>query len=57
MLTHDGTYKQIDGLAIGSTPAPPLSNIWLSKCEANIRDNAKLFEHCMDDIVRTITRR
>ena len=54
MLTHDGTYKQIDGLAIGSTPAPPLSNIWLSKCEPNIRDDAKLFELYMDDTVGTI---
>ena len=28
MQTHDGTYKQIDGLAMGSAPATPLSNIW-----------------------------
>ena len=54
MQTHDGTYKQIDGLAMGSPPAPPLSNIWLSKYEPNIGDDAKLFELDMDDIVRTI---
>ena len=54
MQTHDGTCKQIDGLAMGSPPAPPLSNIWLSKYEPNIEDDAKLFELDMDDIVRTI---
>ena len=31
LSTHDGTYQQIDGLAMGSPLAPPLSNIWLSK--------------------------
>ena len=31
MLTHDGYYRQIDGLAMGAKPAPPLANIWLSK--------------------------
>ena len=39
---HDGTYRQIDGLAMGSPPAPPLSNIWLSKYEPAIKDDAKL---------------
>ena len=52
--THDGNFKQIDGLAMGSPPAPPLSNIWLSKYEPNVRDDAKLLERCMDDIVRKI---
>ena len=36
MLTHGGPYCQIDGLAMGSQPAPPLLNIWLSKFEPNI---------------------
>ena len=54
ILTHDGPYCQIDGLAMGSQQAPPLSNIWLSKFEPNIRDDAKLFERYMDDILRTI---
>ena len=26
MLTHDGYYRQMDGLAVGAKPAPPLSN-------------------------------
>ena len=54
MVTHDGPYRQIDGLVLGSQPAPPLSNIWLSKFEPNIRDDAKLFERYMDNILRTI---
>ena len=54
MLTHDRPYRQIDGLAMGSQPAPPLSNIWLSKYEPNIRDDAKLFERYMDNTLRTI---
>ena len=52
--THDGTYKQTDGLVMGSPPESPLSNIWLLKYRPNIRDNAKRFEHYMDDTVRTI---
>ena len=51
---HDGTYRQIDGLAMGSPPAPPLSNIWLSKYEPAIKDDAKLFERYIDDTLRTI---
>ena len=31
MSTHDGFYKQIDGLALGSAPAPFLANGWLSQ--------------------------
>ena len=54
MLAHDGAYPQIDGLAMVSQPAPPLSNIWLSKYEPNIRDDAKLFERYINDILRTI---
>ena len=54
LSTHDGTYRQIDGLAMGSPPAPPLSNIWLSKYEPAIKDDAKLFERYIDDTLRTI---
>ena len=52
--THDGLYRQIDGLAMGSQPAPPLANIWLSKFESDIKDDAKIFKRYMDDILRTI---
>ena len=52
--THDGLYQQIDGLAMGSQPAPPLANIWLFKSEPDIKDDAKIFERYVDDILRTI---
>ena len=54
MFTHDESYCQIDGLAMGYQPALPLSNDWLSKFDPNIRDDVKLFERYMEDIVRTI---
>ena len=56
MLTHDGPYRQIDGLAMGSQPAAPWSNIWLSKFEPNIRDDTKLFERYMDEINNSLFR-
>ena len=31
MLTHDGYYKQIEGLAMGAPLAPYLANAWMSK--------------------------
>ena len=40
MATHDGYYIQKDGLAMGSPPAPLLANIWLSKYEPQMRENA-----------------
>ena len=57
MSTHSGTYRQIDGLAMGSPPAPPLANIWLSQYDPSIRDDAKIFERYMDDFLRTIKKR
>ena len=53
MLTHDGHYKQVDGLAMGSPPAPHLANGWLSQFDDVIRKDPKLFSrYYMDDIVR-----
>ena len=54
MLTSDGYYVQKDGLAMGSPPAPLLANIWLSNREKHLKDDAKLFERYMDDIIRSI---
>jgi len=34
MMTNDGYYQQIDGLAMGSPPAPMLANGWLSKFDS-----------------------
>ena len=47
LSTHDDTYRQIDSLEMGSPPAPPLSNIWLSKYEPAIKDDAKLMLNWM----------
>ena len=54
MSTCDGYYIQKDGLAMGSPPAPCLANIWLFKREAEIKDDAKIFERYMDDVIRSI---
>jgi hypothetical protein len=54
MSTHDGFYRQVDGLAMGSSPAPLLANGWLHKFDPIIRDDAKLFARYMDDVVRSI---
>ena len=43
MLTHDGFYKQTDGLAMGSPPAPHLANGWLSQFDHQIKREAKVF--------------
>ena len=54
MWTHDGYYRQT--LAMGAPPAPPLANVWLSKVDPVIRDEAKLYERYMDDVLRTIKK-
>lgn len=54
MLTHKGFYRQVDGLAMGSPPAPLIANGWLSKYDPQIRANAKLFSRYMDDVIRSI---
>jgi len=54
MATHDGYYEQIDGLAMGSPPAPHLANGWMSQYDEEIRGEAKIFARYMDDIFRDI---
>ena len=56
MLTHDGYYRQRDGLARGSPPAPPVANGWLFCYDPRIRDDAKLLSRYMDDIIRSIAK-
>ena len=43
MLTHDGYYRQKDGLAMGSPPAPLIANGWLYQHDPKVKDNAKLY--------------
>ena len=54
MQTHDGYYRQKDGLAMGSPPAPLLANGWLHKYDARIKGEAKTYARYMDDILRDI---
>ena len=54
MSTHDGFYKQIDGLAMGSPPAPHLANGWMSQFDDTIKGTSKLYTRYMDDILRDI---
>ena len=56
MSTHDGYYRQVDGLAMGSPPAPLIANGWLYKRDVEVRGDAKLYARYMDDIIRSIKR-
>ena len=56
MLTQDGYYRQIDGLAMGSPPAPQLANGWMNKFDNLIKGEAKLYARYMDDILREINK-
>ena len=56
MSTHDGFYKQIDGLAMGSPPAPFIANGWLSQYDNTIKGDAELYARYMDDVVRDIEK-
>ena len=54
MLTHKGYVKQVDGLAMGSPPAPHFANGWLSKYDEVIKADAKLYARYMDDIIQNM---
>ena len=54
LSSHDGCFRQVDGLAMGLQPAPQLANIWLAKFKESIKDDAKIYERYMDDILRSI---
>ncbi|XP_066928819.1 uncharacterized protein [Clytia hemisphaerica] len=56
MLTNDGFYRQNDGLAMGSPPAPMLANGWMSTFDSSIKDDARLYSRYMDDILRDIKK-
>ena len=56
MSTHDEFFIQKEGLAMGSTPAPHISNAWLSKYDDTIQDNAIIYFRYTDDIIRNINK-
>ena len=49
--THDGFYRQTDGLAMGSAPAPHLANGWLSGFDETIKGSSSFYHRYMDDII------
>ena len=49
--THEGYYRQVEGLAMGSSPAPMLANGWLSSFDNEIKGDSSLFYRYMDDII------
>ena len=51
LSTHDGFYQQVDGLAMGSAPAPHLANGWMSQFDNNIQGLSRLYTRYMDDIL------
>ena len=54
--THAGFYRQIDGLAMGSPPAPHLANSWMSQYDNNMKGNYKLYTRYTDDILCDIEK-
>ena len=52
LSTHDGFYQQIDGLAMGSPPAPHLANGWLSTFDSAIQGSSSLYSRYMDDVFK-----
>ena len=57
MSTPEGYMRQVDGLAMGSPPAPHFANGWLSQFDPIIMgEGCKLFSRYMDDIIMIIKR-
>ena len=50
MLTSNGLYRQTDGLAMGSPPAPHLANAWMSQFDGPIKGDSKLYSRYLDDM-------
>ena len=42
-------------LYMGSPPAPHLANGWLSQFENLIKEDAKIYDRCMDDVEQKLT--
>ena len=54
--THRGFFTQIDGLAMGSPPAPHLANGWLSQFDEIIKGDSRFYQRYMDDIICSIKK-
>ena len=54
--THKGYVRQIDGLAMGQSPAPQLANIWMASFDKRIKGTSSLYKRYMDDVLRIINK-
>ena len=57
ILTHNGYYRQKDGVAMGSPLGPFLANIFMSEFDSVIAENAdgSIYERYVDDILLSLT--
>ena len=54
MTTHRGFFKQVDGLAMGSPPAPHLANSRLSQFNSVLKGDLEFFTRYMDLVLQDI---
>ena len=52
LSTHDGLYRQVDGLAMGSPPAPHLANGWMNQFDKTVQGSSAVYFRYMDDILK-----
>ena len=53
LLTHRGTFQQVDGVAMGSPVGPLLANIFVSRVDAELGSFSKFYVRYVDDVIRT----
>ena len=51
LASCDGYYRQVEGLAMGSAPAPHLANGWLRSFDDTIKGSSLFYARYMDDII------
>ena len=54
--TRDWFYRQVNGLAISSPPAPHLASCWMSTFDKTIQGNSNMYIRYMDDVLCSIHR-
>ena len=54
LLTHRGTFQQVDGVAMGSPVGPLLANIFVSRFDAELGSFSKFYFRYVDDVIWTV---
>ena len=54
MPTHRGYFNQIDGVAMGSSVGPLLTNVFVSKYVSELRSFSEVYNRYVDDVIRTL---